>query len=67
MKSEALRRGMTAQVWTQVIKESVVREVDVKTEDDGLRLDLGHGSLRWRHYLTSKPLIFRNTTLIALI
>ena len=56
---------MTAQVWTQVIKESVVRELE--TEDDGLRLDLGHGSLRWRHYLTSKPLIFRNTTLIALI
>ena len=39
-----------------VIKEPAVREADVKTGDDGLRHDLGHGNLRWRHYLTSKSL-----------
>ena len=32
---------MAAQVWSQVIKEPVVREADVSTGDDGLRLDLG--------------------------
>ena len=32
---------MAAQVWSQVTKEPVVREADVSTGDDGLRLDLG--------------------------
>ena len=33
---------MAAQVWSQVIKEPVVREADVSTgDDDGLPLDLG--------------------------
>ena len=31
---------MAAQVWSQVIKEPVVREADVSTGDDGLRLNL---------------------------
>ena len=29
-----------AQVWSQVIREPVVREADVSTGDDGLRLNL---------------------------
>eukprot|EP00731_Ephydatia_muelleri_P029724 Em0021g247a len=32
---------IASQVWTHVIKEPVVREVDVKNADGGLRLDLG--------------------------
>ena len=38
MKSE---RDMAAQVWSQVIKEPVVREADVSTRDNELQLDLG--------------------------
>ena len=34
---------MAAHVWSQVIKEAVIREADVSTGDDGLWLDLGIG------------------------
>ena len=41
---------IASQVWTQVIKEPVVREADVKNGYDG------YGNLRWRYYLISKLL-----------
>ena len=51
---------IAVQVWTQVVREPIVREAETQVGDSGLRLDLGvmvFGNLRQRHYLTSRLLI----------
>ena len=49
---------IAAQVWTQVVKEPIVREAETQVGDSGLRLAyVVHGNLKQRHYLTLRLLI----------
>ena len=55
LRHNEIRGDMAAQVWSQVIKEPVVREADVSTGDDGLHFMWGHKGCMatscGRHYL----------------